>query len=130
MIEVAEQERGGGLWKAGRRGGAAEGAGFRGCGRNAGLLFWVAVEMMAEGGMEGKVVELGEGKWREGEGVVVRGDGGLGTRGRGWRQGRLLGAVVVRGVREEGFGCDGAEIMGGGRREEESGGCCQVRRGG
>ena len=65
-----------------------------------------------------------------GGGVVARGDGGLGRTTRGWRQGCLLGAVVVRGVREEGFGCDGAEIMGGGRREEESGGCCQVRRGG
>ena len=54
-----------------------------------------------------------------GEGVVVRGD----WEGRGglWREGRLLGAVVVRGVREEGFGCVGVEIMGGGRREEESG---------
>ena len=43
-------------------------------------------------------------------------------RGRLWREGRLLGAVVVRGVREEGFGCDGAEIMGG---RGEGGGECR-----
>ena len=41
---------------------------FCGCGWFEGLWFWVVVVMSAKGGMEGKVVELGEGKWREGEG--------------------------------------------------------------
>ena len=52
---------------------------------------------------------------------MARGDGGLGTRGRGWREGCLLGFVVARGAKEEGFSCDGVEIMGGGWRVEESG---------
>ena len=59
---------------------------------------------------ENGVIEVAE--VERGGRAVARGDGGLGTRGRGWRQGRLLGAVVVRGVREGELGCDGAEIMG------------------
>ena len=60
---------------------------------------------------------------------MARGDGGLGTRGRGWREGCLLGFVVARGAKEEGFSCDGVEIMGGGWRVEESGGWCGGREG-
>ena len=50
-------------------------------------------------------------------------------RGRLWREGRLLGAVVVRGAKGKGVGCDDAEIVGDRVREEESagGGWCGGR---
>ncbi len=59
VVEIGVVEGGRRGWgvggeEVGRGGG--EGAPFCGCGRNAGLLFWAAVVMNVEGGMEEKTV--------------------------------------------------------------------------
>ena len=108
-----ERER----WEKGKGG---KGKRCCGCGWVEGLWFWLEVGVGVVGGLGGKTVGFGEGKRREGRVLwcAVMGDGKDGAR---VERGRLLWFVVARGKREEGLGCDGAEIMGGGWREEESG---------
>ena len=96
-IWVVEEGMGGG--EDGRRGGEGGkrgkrccGVGICGCGRNAGSLFWAVVVMSVEGEMGGKTVGLGEGKRREGEGVVESGEKG---EGEALLRGRFSGLWMV-----------------------------------